>query len=498
MVARVIYGRDLDGLVRYNEAKVAEGTGICLEAPGFGADPDALSAQEKSRRFQKLTSLNAGAERNAMHFILSFPPEEMHSPERMIEIAQRYIDLVGYADQPALIYQHTDTAHPHLHIVTTNIRRDGSQMPEDWFIRDVAEPARKQVEQEFDLIKAEGRGLGQAEQNLPLDAEALQYGHQETKRAISNVVRMVIAQYKFASLGEFNAILRQYNIAADPGEKGSKRRDVDGLVYSMLGRHGEKVGRQVNASAIHERPTLKVLREMFVVKGEQRERFRGRVARIVSDAVASSSTLDAFCAEIGGFGIKAHFHRGKNDRIFGLTFLDTHTRVAFTGSDLDKEYSAAALLRKFSPPQAPDTAFNGVYVRNVIARTDFARKPQAVLKTWAEQGLFIHVSQGEGGKSAYWMGRADTPTNSFLRMPPQVRAWLATIAGAPVKTKGRPPQPATGIARALERFGRQQMRAGWQQIVKGTQEALDYTYTSTYTPYHFLPKKKKKKRQRRL
>ncbi|RPD43119.1 hypothetical protein EG028_02155 [Chitinophaga barathri] len=494
----MIYGCDLDGLIRYNEAKVQEGTGICLEASGFGADPDALNALQKSRRFQKITSLNAGAMRNAVHFVLSFPPEEMLSPERMIEIAQRYIDLVGYGDQPALIYQHTDTAHPHLHIVTTNIRRDGTQMPEDWFIRDVAEPARKQIEDEFALIKAEGRGQRQGEQNLSLDAEALRYGHQETKRAISNIVRMVIAQYKFASLGDFNAVLRQYNIMADPGESGSKRRDVDGLVYSMLGPHGEKVGRQVNASAIHERPTMKVLRQIFSVKEEQRERFRGRVTRIVSDAVRSCSSLESFCDEIGRFGIKAHFHRGKNDRIFGLTFIDTHTRVVFSGSDLRKDLGAAAVLRKLSPPQTPDTAFNGVYVRNVIARTDFRRTPQSILKAWAEQGLFIHVSQGKDGKSQYWMGRVDTPTDAYVRMPPRVRAWLATMAGAPSKARHRTPQPTTGIARALERFGRQQIRAGWQEIVKGTQDALDYTYTSNYTPHHFLTKKKKKKRQRRL
>ena len=53
----------------------------------------------------------------------------------------------------------------------------------------------------------------------PVDPEKVIYGKHETKRSISNVVGAVFSQYKFSSLPEFNAALKQFNVVADRGKK---------------------------------------------------------------------------------------------------------------------------------------------------------------------------------------------------------------------------------------------------------------------------------------
>lgn len=497
MVAKVIPGSDIDGLVRYNEEKVSEGRAVCLSASGFAADPDQMSTLEKVRRFEKLTGLNAGVEKNALHFILSFPPEEIHGPERMQEIADRYMTLVGYSDQPYLIYQHHDTANPHLHIVTTTIRTDGSAIPDNWFIKKVAAPARQQVEEEFGLIPAKGRGRDQIAEEIDPDAPVIEYGHRETKRVISNVVRMVVGQYKFTSISEFNAVLRQYNVVADEGEVGSLRQQNGGLVYSMLDKYGEKIGRRINASAIHERPTKAVLSTLFEQNVTKRERFRGRLARIVSDAHRNATSLEDFCQQIGQYGVKAHFHKAKDDRVFGLTFIDNLTRVVYKGSDLRKDLGAAPILRRFSPKDRPENGFNTLFIRSVLARTNFDKRPGNIMRAWAKEGLEIRTETDERGKVSYWMGRQDTAANSFLRMPAIVRAWLT--ASAPQPSKKHPVTKDKGtsaIGRALAKYAGILLRIAWNALARTIPQTIDYTYSASYTPHHFLPKKKKTTKRR--
>jgi hypothetical protein len=45
----------------------------------------------------------------------------MLSKEKITEIAVEYMDKIGFGEQPYLVYQHFDSGHTHLHIVTTNI-----------------------------------------------------------------------------------------------------------------------------------------------------------------------------------------------------------------------------------------------------------------------------------------------------------------------------------------------------------------------------------------
>ena len=59
-------------------------------------------------------------------------------------------------------------------------------------------------------------------------------GKSETKRGISNVVGAVFSQYKFTSLPEFNAALKQFNVIADRCKEEGVIYKNRGLVYRIL------------------------------------------------------------------------------------------------------------------------------------------------------------------------------------------------------------------------------------------------------------------------
>src|SRR5687768_4137289 len=119
MVAKVIQGKSIRGVLNYNENKVQEGKASCIYAYNFPAEVDSLSFKAKLDTFYKYTSKNDKVRTNAIHISLSFDRQDKLDTDRLTDIASKYLDKMGFGNQPFLVYQHFDASHPHVHIVTT-------------------------------------------------------------------------------------------------------------------------------------------------------------------------------------------------------------------------------------------------------------------------------------------------------------------------------------------------------------------------------------------
>jgi hypothetical protein len=174
------------------------------------------------------------------------------------------------------------------------------------------------------------------------------YGKSETKGSISNIVSHVTRRYKFASLPELNAVLRQYNVVADRGREGMKMFEKNGLVYSLLDDHGLKIGVPIKASALSTKPTLKYLEKQFELNKILREPHKDRLAKIIDSFFhATRNHIKVnFCDYMKSYDIEALFRKGKEGRVYGLTFIDHKKGVVLNGSDLGKGYSGQALIQK--------------------------------------------------------------------------------------------------------------------------------------------------------
>ena len=105
------------------------------------------------------------------------------------------MDQIGFSDQPYLVYRHDDAGHPHIHIVSTNIQANGNRISMHNMGRNQSERARKAIEVEFGLVKAEDRKNKKASELVPVNAYKAIYGKAETRQAISNVLNVVVNQY---------------------------------------------------------------------------------------------------------------------------------------------------------------------------------------------------------------------------------------------------------------------------------------------------------------
>lgn len=242
MVAVIKSTNCIRNALHYNENKLKNEVAELIHSMGFAKDTDELGFHDKISMLEKFTSLNERTKLNAVHISLNFDISEKIPVEKLRQIAENYMNKIGFAHQRYLVYEHRDVGHPHIHIVTTNIQRDGTRIKMQNIGRNQSEKARKSIEKEFKLVQAESHQLSQAYTLKPVNVQKVQYGKSDTQRAITNVLDAILPVYKYSSLPELNAVLKQFNIMADRGKEGSRMYNNNGLLYRILNDKGESIG----------------------------------------------------------------------------------------------------------------------------------------------------------------------------------------------------------------------------------------------------------------
>lgn len=351
MVAKVNSGNSIQRILNYNENKVKAGVAECIHENIFGRPVDALSFHDKLEGVMRYADRNMRATSKAVHISLNFHADDQLDNAKLIGIADTYMERIGFGHQPYLVYRHHDAAHPHIHIVSTNITKDGERIVMYNIGRNQSEKARKEIETEFSLTVATGRRT-QPDQKV---ARAI-YGKTETKKTIAVALRSGL-QYKYTSLAEFNAVLKQFNVVADRGRENSFMHGKKGLLYCLTDRSGKKVGVPIKASLFHNKPTLKYLEKQFTLNEALRLPHKERLQRVIDDVFEkslSSRNVKVFVKALNAQGVFVLFRRNDCGQVYGLTFVDNKTKCVFNGSDLGKKYSAKWILEQLPLKNDPD------------------------------------------------------------------------------------------------------------------------------------------------
>ena len=340
MVAKITTPHRIMDALNYNEKKVQQGKAECICAENFLNDHSKMNFYQKLEGFEDRNVLNERAATKTLHVSLNFDPSEKLSNDKLAEIASVYMDKIGFGEQPYLIYQHFDAGHPHVHIVSTTIREDGTRINTHNIGRNQSEKARKEIEQMHKLVRAENQKQILKKQIKSVDVAKVLYGKSETKRSISNVLNAVVNNYKFTSIPELNAALKQFNVIADRGSEDGRIYKHRGLVYRILDVSGNKIGVPIKASSINSKPTLDNLEKKFMTNETEREPFKQRTKEAIDEAFKKRvSEIKELIAELERKQVYTVLRQNTEGRIYGITFVDNKTKCVFNGSDLGKQYS---------------------------------------------------------------------------------------------------------------------------------------------------------------
>lgn len=355
MVTKIITGKSIRSILLYNENKVKQHKAGLILSNKFGVEIEKLNMASKLKRFELLTFLKPNVRTNALHIMLNFDGSDSLNIDKLQRIAIDYMERIGFGDQPYLVYQHHDTAHPHLHVVTTNINAGGRRMDMHGIGRTLSEKARKALEISYDLVRAEGRQKSEILETPAIDIAKAVYGKAATKRTVTNVVWAVIRDYKYASFAEFNAVLGQFGVLADRGKEETAMFAHRGLVYSLIDVEAKRVGIPFKASELSGRPLLDIVERKFERSKEIKKTYRESVVQRIASVLARYSSLSkaTFDKELSAKKIGVVYRVNAEGRCYGVTFVDHRTKCVFNGSDLGKAYSAKNLMETFAANDVP-------------------------------------------------------------------------------------------------------------------------------------------------
>ena len=349
MVAKMSSGNSLYGALAYNQNKVDKGLAKVLFTQKMIQNPDGtypIPACLKS--FEPYLSANQKTEKPVLHVSLNPDPKDNLSDEQLSQIAQAYMEKMGYGNQPFIVYKHEDIERRHIHIVSLRIDENGRKI-NDKYERRRSMAACRELEKDFNLIPAVHENLT-AKSRTSLSIKAVNYKKSEVKNQILNVLQAVSQGYNFLSLKEYKTALSLYNVGLEEIKGGENGKKFRGLAYFALNKKGEKAGNPFPSSAFGKNFGIGFL-ERRMKKSTERIKagnLKEPCKKAVSAVMETAANQKDFQRKLEKQGISAVFRQNGQGRIYGVTFIDHRQKAVFNGSRLGKEFSANAFNELFN------------------------------------------------------------------------------------------------------------------------------------------------------
>ena len=341
MVAKIKTGKDIYGALAYNQQKVDKGEGAVLRTNSLLEPEDGrFLVADTAAQILRWMPAHVRTEKPVIHISLNPDPKDALSDEVLADIADEYMEGMGWGGQPYIVYKHTDIGRTHVHIVSVQVDTTGRKI-DDSRRNERSVVLTERIEREYGLRPAKGRKNMELWQLKPVD-----YENGDLKRQIAAVVKPVLSMYRFQTMGELRALLSLYRIGMEEVEGTHGGRSYRGLVYTVLEENGEKApAPPLKASRLGGDASLKKIGQVMERSAEiiKTAGLHKRTLQRVQKAMQDTTTEEALREQLRTYHIDLYLRRNVSGRITGVTFIDHETRCVFNGSRLGKPYSANAL-----------------------------------------------------------------------------------------------------------------------------------------------------------
>ncbi|MFD1605236.1 conjugal transfer protein MobB [Flavobacterium artemisiae] len=338
MIAKIGRSANLYGALAYNQLKVENEKGEIL----FGnkiieTASGNYSVAQLAQSFTPYLIANRNTEKHTLHISLNPDPKDTVSDNRFMEMADAYMQEMGYGQQPYVVFKHTDIDRSHIHIVSVCVDEQGKKIS-DSYEKMRSMNVCRELERKYGLIPATDKEHKQIDKVFrPVDYKA-----GDVKSQIASIVRHLPNYYKYQTLGEYNALLSLFNVTTGKvgGELQGEMRQ--GLLYIPLNEKGERAGHPFKASLFGKNAGLPAL-ELHYAKSKETLKdhpAKPTIKAAVTIAMQSTSDKEAFKKQLGEQGINVVARRNDTGLIYGITFIDHNSKTVWNGSRLGKEFSA--------------------------------------------------------------------------------------------------------------------------------------------------------------
>jgi len=229
-------GKSFGGCIEYN---ILKKDAVILYADGVRIDKIAHTIDD----FNMQRKMNPGLGQAVGHIALSWSPEDKErlNDEKMVSIAQEYLQSMKIQDTQVLIVKHKDRQHPHIHIVYNRVNNKGKTIADNF-------QHLKNINISKELTLKHGMHIGQGKQkvNRPQlkGIDKLKYElHDTIKTTSKKVSNMVQLNHELAKQGISmqlkykSGTLEIQGISFSKGKYKFKGSEIDrSLSYSKLSK----------------------------------------------------------------------------------------------------------------------------------------------------------------------------------------------------------------------------------------------------------------------
>ncbi len=219
MIAKIIQGSRFGGATEYIlNKKDAE----LLDYKDVRAYDAKLAAQD----FNLIANQNKNVKKPVIHIVISFQKNNINKldNEKMLTIATRILNEMGFSNSQYLIVEHHDTSHPHIHILTNRIDLNNNTVSDKfcyWKLNEI----RKEIEKDYpELTPANGINIENT------NIEKLK-GKDKIKYHIYNVLQLELKNSK-TIFDLINKLKENHNIETNLKFKRGSIEDVQGIKFT--------------------------------------------------------------------------------------------------------------------------------------------------------------------------------------------------------------------------------------------------------------------------
>lgn len=345
MIAKLGRSSNLYGALAYNNSRIEKEKGKILCTNKIIETPSGqYSVSELAQSFEPYLAANRNTEKHTLHISLNPDPKDNLSDERFIQLAQDYMQEMGYGEQPYVVFKHTDIERTHIHVVSVCVDEDGKKIS-DRFERRRSMGVCRALEKKYQLLPAVDRS-GNSKKSI---FNPINYEDGDIKSQIASVIRHLPKYYRFRTLGEYNALLSLFNITAEKIEGKWDGKMQKGLLYFALNTEGDKVGHPFKASLFGKDAGIKALEVYFEKcrKDLKDEISKGKLIASISNAKMSTTNENDFKTCLKRQGINTVVRRNDSGLMYGITFIDHHSKTVWNGSSLGKVFSSNSFSERW-------------------------------------------------------------------------------------------------------------------------------------------------------
>ncbi|UTG93167.1 relaxase/mobilization nuclease domain-containing protein [Geobacter sulfurreducens] len=222
----------------------------------IGGNMDGKTPRELGKEFAESRMLNPDLQRPVYHVSLSLSPGEHADDFTWNEIADRYMQRMGFESSQYVVARHTDRDHEHIHIVASRIGLDGKTVSDsnDYYR---SEQLIREIEKEFGLervLSSHERDIEDQKKALSAGElhKALETGTPNVKMVLQNHID-VAATYN-VTMTDFVKHLERQGVQVIPNMADNGR--VSGLSYRIDGQNtvkGSKLGKAYTFNGLQKR-----------------------------------------------------------------------------------------------------------------------------------------------------------------------------------------------------------------------------------------------------